>query len=87
MSTHNLCFGTKIRKIDIPLHTQVYYIKVGFKGVYISWTCFPEVMLQFSMNRDVQAIFFFFHKEMNNAIKNGTYVVDNFKALRAFWFL
>ena len=25
-STHNLCFGTKIRKIGIPLQTLVFYI-------------------------------------------------------------
>ena len=35
-STHNLCFGAKIRKIGIPLQTQFYYIKVGYKGLYIS---------------------------------------------------
>ena len=39
MSTHNLCFEAKIRKIGIP---QFCYIKVGFKGVYISRTCFPD---------------------------------------------
>ena len=44
MSTHNLCFGAKIRKITIPLHTPVLlYIKVGFEGVNISKTCFPDV--------------------------------------------
>ena len=43
-STHNLCFGAKIRKIGISLHTQVLlYIKVGFKGVYMSRICFPDV--------------------------------------------
>ena len=36
MSTHNLCFGSKIRKIP-----QFYYIKVGFKGVNILRTYFP----------------------------------------------
>ena len=43
-STHNLCFGAKIRKIGIPLQTPVFIIKVGFKGVYMffSWTCFPD---------------------------------------------
>ena len=42
-STHNLCFGAKIRKIGIPLHNPVLlYIKVGFKGVYITRTCFPD---------------------------------------------
>ena len=29
-STHNLCFGAKIRKIGTPLYTPVYYVKVGF---------------------------------------------------------
>ena len=43
MSTHNLCFGAKIRKIDITLHTPVLlYIKVGFKGVFIAGTCFRD---------------------------------------------
>ena len=32
-STHNLCFGAKIRKIGIPPHTPVFfYIKVGLRG-------------------------------------------------------
>ena len=30
-SIHNVCFGSKIRKIGIPLQTSVFYIKVGFK--------------------------------------------------------
>ena len=38
-STHNLCFGAKIRKIGIP---KYYYINVGFKGVYITRTCFHD---------------------------------------------
>ena len=41
-STHNLCFGAKIRKIDIPCIPQFFYIKVGFKGVFIARTCFPD---------------------------------------------
>ena len=32
-------FWIKIRKIGLP---QFYYIKVWFKGVYISQTCFPD---------------------------------------------
>ena len=44
-STHNLCFGAKIRKISIyPCIPQFYYIKVGYEGVYITRTCFPDVM-------------------------------------------
>ena len=42
MSTHNVCFGSKIRKVGIPLQAQVFYIKVGVEGVYISRTCFPD---------------------------------------------
>ena len=29
-STHNLCFGAKIRKIGVPLQTPVFNIKVRF---------------------------------------------------------
>ena len=29
---HNVRFGSKIRKLGIPLKPQFYYIKVGFKG-------------------------------------------------------
>ena len=32
MSTHNLCFGAKIRKIGIPLHTPVLLYKWGSRG-------------------------------------------------------
>ena len=45
-STHNLCFGAKIRKIGIPLHTQFFYIKVGFKGVLIARRCFLDGMIK-----------------------------------------
>ena len=43
MSTNNLCFGAKIRKIGIPLQTPVFLYKSGVYGVYISRTCFPDV--------------------------------------------
>ena len=42
-STHNLSFGSKIRKIGLPLQTPVFYIQIGFKGVYISRTCFQDI--------------------------------------------
>ena len=42
-STHNVCFGAKIRKLIIPLHTLFYYISVGFKAVYVTRTSFPDV--------------------------------------------
>ena len=32
MSTHSLCFGEKIRKVDIPLQTPVFLYKSGVYG-------------------------------------------------------
>ena len=38
MSTHNLCFVSKERKIVYPCKLMFYYIRDGFKGVYLSRT-------------------------------------------------
>ena len=46
-STHKLCFGAKIRKIGIPLHTPVYYIKVGFNGGIHNMNMFATVTCSF----------------------------------------
>ena len=36
-------FWVKNKKIRyIPANPIFFYIKVGFKEVYISWTCFPD---------------------------------------------
>ena len=40
-STHNVCFGSKIRKLDTPANPSL--TKEGFKGVYITRTCFLDV--------------------------------------------
>ena len=43
LTTDNLCFESKIRKIDIyPCIPQFYCIKVGYNGVFITRTCFPD---------------------------------------------
>ena len=42
MSTHNLCFGAKIRKNVYPCKPQFYYTKVGCKGVFVRRTCFRD---------------------------------------------
>ena len=42
MSTHNLCFGAKIRKTRFTPAYPNFTIKVGYKGVFISRTCFPD---------------------------------------------
>ena len=42
-STHNLCFGAKIRKNVYPCKPQFYYIKVECKGVFATRTCFRDV--------------------------------------------
>ena len=58
MSTHNLCFGAKIRKIGIPLHTPVFlYIKVGFKWVYITQTSFRYSRLEIKIFQFLVALF------------------------------
>ena len=31
-STHNVCFGSKVRKLDISLHTPVLLYKSGVEG-------------------------------------------------------
>ena len=37
MSTHNLCFGAKIRKIAIPLYTPVLLYKSGgSRGIHVT---------------------------------------------------
>ena len=37
-------FWSKNKKIRYtPANPIFFYIKVGFKGVYFSWTCFPDV--------------------------------------------
>ena len=42
-STHDLCFRAKIRKIYIyPGKPQFSYTKVGWKGVFITRTCFHD---------------------------------------------
>ena len=51
-STYNLCVRAKIIKNEYPCKPQLYYIKVGFKGVYITRTCYPDVdvVIVFSQN-------------------------------------
>ena len=46
MSTHNLCFRTKIRKNVYSCKPQFNYIKVGCKGVFITRTCFRDVVFR-----------------------------------------
>ena len=45
MNTHNLCFGAKIRKIGILLHSPFSIYKMGFKRVFFAWTCFPDGLM------------------------------------------
>ena len=42
MSTHNLCFRAKLRKNVYPCTPHFYFIKVGCKGVQITWTCYSD---------------------------------------------
>ena len=39
-------FWSKNEKKQVyPPQTPFFYIKVGFKGVYFLWTCFPDVIV------------------------------------------
>ena len=42
MSTHNLCFKAKIIKNVYPCTSKFNYIKVGYKGVFVTRTCFSD---------------------------------------------
>ena len=44
-SAQNLCFGTIIRKVVYPCVSQFYYMKVGYKGLFISWICFLDAYM------------------------------------------
>ena len=52
-STHNLCFGAKIRKIGIPLH----YIKVGFKGYILHGHVILMLLFEQALSTSKSAIF------------------------------
>ena len=41
-STHNQCFGAKIRKNVYPFKPQFYCIKVACKGVFVTRTCLHD---------------------------------------------
>ena len=44
-STHNLCFRGKKKENKVyPCKPQLFYIKVGCKGVYITRTCYPDAL-------------------------------------------
>ena len=51
-STHNLCFGGKIRKIDIPLHTTVLLFKIGVQGgiLYVDMFSFTRMCFRDDLN-------------------------------------
>ena len=47
MSTHNRGFRAKIRKkSDYPCTPQLYYTKVGCKGVFVTRICFRDEKLE-----------------------------------------
>ena len=58
INTYNLCFGAKIikKKIGRPLSIpQFCYIKVGFKLVYVSQTCYADDFCYRTTNRHADA--------------------------------
>ena len=59
-SIHNLCFGSKIRKVGIPLFTPVLLYRSGVYGVFISQTYYPDEILKRGMSMS------FTHKALKN---------------------
>ena len=58
MSTHNLCFGAKIRKIGIPLRTAVFLCKSGVKGVCFTRICFRDgTLFSFHLHFDSNLLY------------------------------
>ena len=43
MSTHNICYRSKTKKYVYPANPSFYYVKVGYEGLCISQTCYPDV--------------------------------------------
>ena len=56
MSTHNICFRAKIRKNVYPCTPQFHYIKVGFNGVFITWTCYHDGFKTIQAYKDILAL-------------------------------
>ena len=67
-STHNLCFGTKTRKIIYPCKPQFYYIKAGFKRYSLQgYVC---IMIQTQSTEETSTCYVFYHNALqvsNNA--------------------
>ena len=79
-STHNLCFGAKIRKNVYPCKPEFYYIKVGYKGVFITWTRFRDVFHALVWSNQILTTDF-----MNEGVMFRTYATFHFTS-RNFWF-
>ena len=67
-STQNLCFRAKVRKYVYPSKLLFYYIKVGCKGVFITWTCLHDVFWMvpcISVNRKNAKYCGFFYRKFH----------------------
>ena len=76
-SIHNVCFGSIKRKHDIfiyPCAPKFYYIKVGYKEVYITWPCFPDVMMSNSIVRDARKPVFGVSDQVSGLTQTGLYI-------------
>ena len=77
----NLCFGAKIIG---PCKPQFFYIKMGFKGVYISGTCFHDVMIK----SKTEFILFGSRQQLNKCSTKEILVCDDSIELQnCIWYL
>ena len=69
MCNHNLCFGAKIRKIGIPLHTPVLLYKSGVQGGIVLFTEVGWGLRGYTFHGHVFLMFYGIESYKNNTKK------------------
>ena len=59
-----------------PCKPHFFYIKMGFKGVYITWTCYPDVEIDTNLSKK-HDIYLFDTITVKHLEKNCLFVCDN----------
>ena len=75
-------FWIENRKIGIPLHTPVLLYKLGFKEVYITWTCFRS---SGSVVAERHSFFVLFCSSSQNVFHTYLFIFDVYILQSAFF--
>ena len=79
VGTHNQCFEAKIRKNVYPCKPQLYYIKVGCKGVFVTRTCFRDEGLSIQICKERPWV-----RKTTNIISAASLIVRKLLVTRCF---